>query len=129
MELYHGTDHPALELHDWIVSRYGITALFATPDQELAMRYARHAKRRRGKGYLYSLRASPAKTLDWRGRISYSAEFRNMVYREKQSGTASLLVTNVVDYPDSEQAVFLPSSVAILYDVAAITNLQLVTKI
>ena len=130
MKLYHGTDHPQLEINEWILSRYGITSFFVTPDRELAERYARHAKLRRGKGFLYQLEAEPCYRLDWRNRTSFSAGFRNMVFNHARAGHHdAILVENVIDFPDSEQASFLPTSVAVIYDVPLISNLELIKKI
>ena len=130
MKLYHGTDNPQLEINEWIPSRYGITSFFATPDRELAERYARHARLRRGKGFLYQLEARPTYRLDWRNRTSYSAGFRNMVFNHARAGThGAILVENVIDYPDSEQVTFLPTSVVVIYDVSLISHLNLIKKI
>lgn len=109
------------------MSRYGIPALFFTPDEELAELYARYhaAHRLIGVGTIYkaTLINGLAK-IDFQHMISYSAQYRNLImyyYREKVKG---IQVTNIVDFPDPRMKISKPTSIIVVYDLSIITDIS-----
>jgi hypothetical protein len=131
MELYRGDLKGNFEVKDWLRSRYGIRALFFTPDLDLARLYAIHHARQakqshKGTVYMCEINDFHLFPYDFGGKSSYSPDFRNMVFTFRDFNYKAALIKNVLDYPTKELIRYESSDIVVVYDFSVIQNLRIV---
>lgn len=129
MELYRGDAKPDFEVKPWIRSRYSISALFFTPDIDLARLYAiHHAKEYRsihkGSVYMCEINNMWLFTHDFQGKSSYSAEFRNLIHTFHQFRHKAALIKNVLDYPSKDLIRYQTADIVVVFDFDIIESLK-----
>jgi hypothetical protein len=134
MKVYRGDFSDKFEVKHYVRSRYGIPALFFTPDKDLARLYGQWYNRQRAvlhKECIYMCEI-PDQYLfdtDFRGQPSYSPEFRNLIYTLKSFKIRSGLIRNVVDFPDQSTAYYQSSDIIVVFDFSLISGLTLLNPI
>ena len=129
MKFYHGSSAEISQLQNHILSRYGFTAIFATPSRELAIKYAFSAYEKTGTGYLYSFDIEKTiQKIDFEGRISHSSVFRALILNLHKENKESVIIENVIDYPNEKLAVYKLNSILVLFDFELISNFKMMGK-
>ena len=119
---YHGSHHQFIFRRDHL-SRYGFPVIFLS-GLHLATLYADYHYREsgiRGKVFVTELDTTGALEIDWGGRSSYSAAFRNLIFAHKKKGTKILIVKNVVDAPSPGHQGIL-STITVVFALKKITG-------
>lgn len=114
MPVYHG--HPE---KDFVLtnqaSRYGFPVLFFTNNIILAKNYS--------KGGIIMAEIDYFQSFDYRGGISHSAHFRNLIHDLYKKGTPSVVIKNVYDSPNHEYSLE-KSDLYVVFDFSRIKNIQ-----
>ena len=127
MKFYHGTHTANLTIQPHVYSRYSFAAFFATPNRELAIKYAYASFKKQGTGHLYSLLLDDAlHTVDFKSRISHAATFRNLIHQLKNEQHPAVLIKNVIDYPNKELAEYSVSIILVIFDLDLVPPLKLI---
>jgi hypothetical protein len=131
MEVYRGDLKNNFTIKPWLKSRYGIPALFFTPDIDLARLYAIHHARQarlshKGSVYMFDINNFYLFSMDFGGNSSYGPEFRNMIYTLRDFNYKAALIKNVLDYPSKELIRYQSSDIVVVYDFSIIMDLKLV---
>lgn len=113
--VYHGSRNE-LKLENRISPRYGLAVLFFTTEIRLAQQYS-HG------GPVYKTQLKADKVIDFKGRVSHSAPFRNLVFKMSKEGHDVVAVTNVYDRPNDSYPLE-KSTIFIVFDIAKIKNLE-----
>jgi len=131
--LYHGTGDPDLQIRKNYFSRYRFTALFATPNIELARLYARYYREEswlylRQGGFVYQIEvdADPDYTVGFDGRQSYDGDFKRLVEQMQSAWVHFGLISNVVDFPCWRLKTSQPSDVYVIYNLKLIKSVKLI---
>ena len=130
MKLYRGSSSANFEVKKHVRSRYGFNALFFTTDIELARLYAHHLAREKRNwkgGFVYEFDIpEPYKKVDYKGAISYSSHFRNLMYELYREDLKSAIITNCYDYPSKDLVRYIKSDLVVVYDLELIKNFELI---
>jgi hypothetical protein len=129
---YFGTHISDFKIENHINSRYGFKALFFTSSLEVAELYANfHAKKnRKQNGYVYQADIIRIEhVVDFRGYISHSSTFRNLVYNLQSKGCRSVAIRNVYDYPSEELMRMIKSDITIVFDFIRIIKIEKIKTI
>jgi hypothetical protein len=130
MKVYHGNCINNFTINRFQNSRYGLKALFATPNIELARLYAVYHYRQsyqNAGGYIYSFDIDDEFfLLDYQGKLSYTSEFRRMIYENSKSDV--LYIKNVIDYPHKSMRQFNLSDIVAIFNFDVINHIELIEK-
>ena len=127
MKFYHGTHTENLTIQPHVNSRYGFAAFFATPNKNLAIKYAYASFKKQGTGHLYSLLLDEdLHTVDFKRRISHASSFRNLIHQLKNEQHPAVFIKNVIDYPNKELAEYSVSTILVIFDLDLIPTLKLI---
>lgn len=127
MKFYHGTQTANLTIQAHVNSRYGFAAFFATPNRDLAIKYAYASFKTHGTGHLYSLLLDDElHTVDFKRRISHASSFRNLIHQLKNEQHPAVLIKNVIDYPNKELAEYSVSIILVIFDLDLVPALKLI---
>ena len=127
MKVYFGIDKDNFSIENHITSRYGFRALFFSTNIEVAELYAKfYAKKNRKKtAYIYEFNIiEPKKKIEYNYSISYSSNFRNLVFKGFQEDFNSMLIKNVYDYPSSFLKKMILSDIVVVYNFSEIINFE-----
>lgn len=92
MIVYHGSKEKMV-LANKISPRYGLVVLFFTNELYLAKMYAGT------NGHTYQAELKADKEIDFKGGISHSPNFRNLIFRLSKEGYDVVAINNVLDRP------------------------------
>ena len=132
MIVYHGSPIKDLVINPYAKSRYGMVALFFATNIELAQLYAiYHAKQKKitTGGFVYRfIIDGHIKEYDFCNRISYSADYRNLIYKLHRSNCRIARIKNVFDYPSKSLKRVVESDVVVVFDLGCIKTIELIQR-
>lgn len=112
MIVYHGTNQKILNFFTIKNGRYRFPTLFASDSINLSKLYGPN---------IYKLRIlRPSKTVDFKNHFSYHSSFRNLIISNKSQ--KSVLIKNVIDYPNEKHAHFNTYNIVVIYSPAQIID-------
>lgn len=131
--LYHGTGDPELQIRKNYFSRYKFTALFATPDIELARLYARYYREEswlylKQGGFVYQIEVDgePDYSMDFEGKQSYQGDFKRLIEQMQAAWVHLGHIANVVDFPSWRLKTSHPSDIYVIYNLNLIKSVKLI---
>jgi len=132
MIVYRGSSRDDFKIEKWKRSRYGFNALFFASDLYLAQLYAHHRadeEYKRSGGCVYKFEIPDyLYSVDYGGKLSYSSDFRNLIFKLFREGHKAVVIKNVIDYPSKK--LFRPnfSDVIVVFDFDIIKSFKLIQK-
>lgn len=134
MIVYHGTFDSEFLPNEFVNNRYGFVGVFCSPDRELAEKYAEfykyHNKGYRKKGFLFQLEVpDKMKRFDYKGKITYALEFRNLIYQIRDKQLPIAMITNCYDYPCRELEYYAKNDIVLVMKPSLIKNTRLIKEI
>jgi len=117
MIVYHGTQTEKLVPEKTTSSRYGMPVLFFTDNPQLAAMY------QSPNGSLFKADITPDKIIDFKGELTHSRHFRNLIYKLHQKDYGVVMIDNVYDRPDASHPLE-KSIIMVVFDFKKIHNLQ-----
>ena len=125
-----GSSRDDFKIEKWKTSRYGFHALFFASDLELAKLYAQHRadeERKRNGGFVYEFEIPDyLHSVDYGNKISYSNDFRNLMYKLYREDHKGVIIKNVYDYPSKKLMSFNLSDVIVIFDLDIIKSFKLI---
>ncbi|HBK82656.1 MAG TPA: hypothetical protein DDZ41_03530 [Flavobacterium sp.] len=110
MQFYHGHNvSHFFQFEKHITSRYGFPCIFMTDNKELALQYGKFI-------YTKEFHNIYATSIDFKGKVSYSLEFRNLIHQLFKEGKQSVLIKNVYDRKD-ESLPLLKSDILVIFNI------------
>lgn len=111
---YHGHNiENFVKFEKHIASRYGFPCIFMTDQKELALQYGKNIFKKE----FYNINAN---SIDFKGKLSYSLEFRNLIYKLYQEGKKMVLIKNVYDRK-TENLPLIKSNILVIFDLSICT--------
>ncbi|MBY0066824.1 hypothetical protein ACTS9K_08410 [Empedobacter sp. ULE_I145] len=99
------------------LSRYNFPCLFFASNIDLAIKYKEEFN-----GYLYEHDINViSRTIDFKGEITHSADFRNMIMKLRFEKYKSVLIKNCGDYP-SNLSQLTYSDILVVFDLSIIKS-------
>ena len=114
MIVFHGHNKDEFVIQKHINSRYGFPCLFFSSNINLALNYGKN---------VIKLDISPIKTIDFKGKISHSLEFRNLIYSLRNENSKSVLIKNVYDRPNDTASLEF-GDILVVFDLITIQNFE-----
>lgn len=128
MNFYHGTSTENLKIERHITSRYGFACMFFSNEIQLASLFAKSvsSKKKQNNGFIYELQFSLfSKVIDYKNGVTYSADFRNLIFKLFKEGYSSVLIKNAFDYPCDNFKDLIKSDILVIFDLDVIGELKL----
>ena len=130
MIVYRGSSRDDFKIEKWKRSRYGFNALFFASDLNLAKLYAQHRadeENKRNGGFVYEFEIPDyLKVVDYGGKISYSIDFRNLMYKLHNEDHKGVIIKNVYDYPSKKLFSLENSDVIVIFDFDIIKSFKVI---
>jgi len=132
MKVYMGSSKEDFKIQSWKSSRYGFNALVFSSDLYLAQLYAHHKadeEFKRNGGFVYEFELPDyLHIIDYGGKLSYSSDFRNLMFKLFREGHKGVVIKNVIDYPSKR--LFCPnySDIIVVFDFDIIKSFKLIQK-
>lgn len=117
MRVYHGSHIEKFIPNQTLNSRYGMPVLFFTGNKRLAKMYQTK------KGKVYQAEIFPNKIIDFKGELSYSNRFRNLIHKLYQKDYPVVLIREVYDRPNSNFQLE-KADIMVVFDFSKILNLK-----
>ena len=132
MIVYRGSSRDDFKIEKWKRSRYGFNALFFASDLNLAKLYAQHRadeEYKRNGGFVYEFEIPDyLHSVDYGGKISYSNDFRILMYKLQREGHKGVIIKNVYDYPSKKLFSLKMSNVIVIFDFDIIIHASFFSK-
>jgi hypothetical protein len=132
MIVYRGSSTKDFKIKKWVRSRYGLRCLFFASNIELAKLYAIHRANEmylRDGGFVHEVEIQGyIKEYDFGHAISYSNDFRNLIYKLHREGHKIVRIINVFDYPSKKLMRPTGSDVIVVFDYECIKSFKLIMK-
>ncbi len=112
--VYHGCKNK-LNIQNKTSSRYGIVVLFFTTEIRLARMYGNTIDN------VYQTELKPDKTVDFKGRVSHSSQFRNLIFQLSKEGYDVVAIENIYDRPNDNYPLE-KSTIYVVYDISKLQN-------
>lgn len=109
MIAYHGFNTEKFVIEKHINSRYGFPCLFFTNDKKLALNYSNDENK------IIEILLFPEKTIDFKSNVSYSLNFRNLIYQLRNESLNVVEIKNVYDRPN-DSFELIKSSIFVVFN-------------
>ncbi len=130
MKFYRGDASEEFKVKRFKTSRYGFNALFFTTNIEVARLYASHRAKEEGKyngGFVYEFELPEADhIIDYQNKITYSPNFRNLMYTLNKTELDSVYLENTFDYPSKELIKYIKSDLLVIFNLDLIKKYKLI---
>ena len=112
---YHGHNiENFIKFEKHINSRYVFPCIFMTDEKDLALQYGKKIFQKE----FYNININ---SIDFKGKLSYSLEFRNLIYKLFQEGKKMVLIKNVYDRKN-ENLPLVKSNILVIFDLSICTQ-------
>ena len=112
---YHGHNiENFIKFEKHINSRYGFPCIFMTDEKKLALQYGKKIFQKE----FYNINLN---SIDFKGKLSYSLEFRNLIYKLFQEDKKMVLIKNVYDRKN-ENLPLVKSNILVIFDLSICTQ-------
>lgn len=132
MKVYIGSSSKDFNIKPAVRSRYGLRCLFFASTIELAKLYAVHHANEMclyDGGFVHEvILQGYVKEHDFEHGISYSKEFRNLIYKLHRESHKIVRITNVFDYPSGKLMRPTGSDVIVVFDFKCIISIKLIME-
>ena len=113
MIFYHGHNNKLINFENHINSRYGFPCVFMTDSKQLASQYGEFIYQKE----FYNIYAN---SIDFKGKVSYSLEFRNLIHKLFKEGSKMILIKNVYDRKTNNLPL-IKSDILVIFDIRLCT--------